>query len=160
MKITKQKLKQIIKEELQEAIGSHGNAVQHLHKLVSTNAYSNLNQMAAYLANNVFAANVQQDREGFMNALRKAVPQLKELQGELNQAATEYAQSLRGVSTKWQGVLESINASLEGGEQAADAAANPLAAAKDRMRQAYANREQDPEEYKAAQQAYRAARGR
>ena len=159
MKITKQKLKQIIKEELQEAIGSHGNPIQHLHNLVHTRAYSNLNQIAGYLANNVFSVNFQQDREGFINILRQAVPQLKELQGELDQAVTAYAQSLKGVSAKWEDVLKAINASLEAAEQAADAAANPLAAAKDRMRKAYANREQDPEEYEAARQAYRAVSG-
>jgi len=134
MKITKQQLKQIIKEELQEAIGSHGSPIQHLHKLVHTRAYSDLNQIAGYLVDNVFTSNFQQDREGFIKILRQVVPQLKELQGELNQVATDYAQSLNGVSAKWEGILEAIHASIEAGWQAEqDASMSPLEAAKDRI---------------------------
>tara|TARA_B100001123_G_C15152733_1_gene964159 strand:+ start:305 stop:1138 length:834 start_codon:yes stop_codon:yes gene_type:complete len=153
-----EELKKVLEERTE--IGSSGNPVEHLHKLVSTNAYSDLNQIATYVANRIYASNVQQDRQGFIQAIRQAIPQLKELQGDLGQAAAAYAQSLKGVSAKWEAALEAINTSLDAGAQAADTAANPLAAAKDRMRQAYANREQDPEEYEAARQAYRAARGR
>lgn len=153
-----EELKKVLEERTE--IGSSGSPVEHLHKLVSTNAYSDLNQIATYVANRIYASNVQQDRQGFIQAIRQAIPQLKELQGDLGQAAAAYAQSLKGVSAKWEAALEAINTSLDAGAQAADTAANPLAAAKDRMRQAYANREQDPEEYEAARQALKAARGR
>ena len=165
MKITEQILKEIIREQLNEAkaIGSHGDPVQHLHNMVEDYGDPNLNQIAGYLAGQVYLSNYKQDEKGFMDTLfeEDTMALLKELQGELSQAVSDYTQSLKGVSAKWLAVTETIGNSLVRRQRAAgDKEFNekyPEQAVQDRMQKAYANREQDPEEYKAARQAWQAA---
>ena len=160
MKLTKSQLKQIIKEEMETieevvTIGSHGDPMEHLHKIIWTDHYRNVNTLAGYLVSKEFTANFKDDREGFHKILQELVPQLQEFSQELTSTKKQYATALQKSTEKWNEILERINNALsQDFEDARTTGMSPKQQIRDRMRKAHANRESDPAEYEAAQKAY------
>ena len=159
MKITKSQLKQIIKEELNEVEIGGQRTVVHLNQLIQDNPQGvGLNGIASYLINNLYRANFDENREGLVAILREHIPQLENISKALTTAKKEYVATLNEIDVEWSKTLESINNKVDAAGEArrpAPGMGTEKAQLRDRMRKAYANRENNPEEYEAARKAYR-----
>ena len=156
MKITKSQLKQIIKEELNEVEIGGQRTVVHLNQLIQNNPQGvGLNGIASYLINNLYRANFDENREGFVAILREHIPQLENISKALTTATKEHVATLNEIDVEWSKTLESINNKVDAAGAAAPGMGTEKAQLRDRMRKAYANRENNPEEYEAARKAYR-----
>ena len=133
MKLTKQQLKRIIKEELEEMRGTPSD------RLI-------LNEV------NLGSVLTGITREG--DKRRRAIELTIKYMGQLSRISALDRQAI-AFYEQLKNAMKSLQATQQGGEEPESTQGASKSEIRDRMRQAYANRETDPEEYEAARKAYR-----
>jgi len=136
------------------------NATRYLNGIIQKGLYKDVNELATYLAQEVYSHNYRENPKEFIEILKQVIPQLQTLSKELIEANNNYVSTLNDLGSTWSEINDFIGDNLVSGqEQRAQAKLSPEERLKDRMRAAAANRKEDPEEWAAAKAAYKDSKG-